>query len=266
MKYFRERHNLRTDYSGYQAISDSLSKRLNAVCKKYIAHHGIGAGQGGYWIPNNALGHELFQYLENDDIEQIIHCGTPYDCVFEGVEIFLSVARECASRIYYEKILPDVQRAFELSGSVYYVDRDGLITLRMDEKLAKDLKETQEVLSVYEIAHKTLFDAVGNLMGRKDKAKNIVKDIFVALESYLKEVAKVRDFGKAINYLQREEIITVTQKSLLEKIYAYRSDAFAVGHAGGTKEPDEIDALWFLDVVLAQLKLIDRRLKEKSIT
>jgi len=262
MKYFRERHNLKTDYSGYQEVSDSLSRRLNAICQRYIAYGRIGLGQEDYWIPSHVLEHELFLHLEQRNIEQIMLYEERYDYVFEAVEIFVSVAKEHASQRYYEEILPDIQRAFDLSGSVYYLDKDGLIQLRTDTKLAESLQEIKPMLQEHEKSYKVFFDAVGNLMGRKDKAKNIVKDIFVAFENYLKEITEKKDFGKAIEHLQREKIIAATQKSLLEKVYAYRSDAFAVGHAGGSKEPDELDALWFLDTVIAQLKLIDRRLKQ----
>lgn len=265
MKYFRERHNLKTDYSGYQEVSNSLRNRLNTVCQRYIAHGMIGVGQEDWWIPISVLEDELSVNLEEKHIGYIIS-NESYEYVFEAIEIFLDVAEEYASRRYASQILPDIKRTFDLSGSVYYISNDGEIALRTDERLAKNLKEIETVLSDYEKSYKMFFETVGNLMSRKDKPKNIVKDIFIAFENYLKEATKEKDFGKAINYLKNQGILTSPQKSLIEKIYAYRSDAFAVGHAGGSQEPDEIDALWFLETTIAQLKFLDRKFKQVENT
>lgn len=260
MKYFRERHSLKTDYSGYEEVSDSLRNRLNTVCQRYIAYTIIATGQRGYWIPGKELEHELAVNLEQNKIEEIIMNGN-YDSVFEAVEIYLDVARESASREFRDQILPDVQRAFELSGSVYYVDENGKVNLKIDEKLSKDLKEVEKALSETKTSYELFFETVGKLMSRKDEPENIVKDIFIAFENYLKEKTGKSDFGNSIYYLERQGIINRIQRVLLEKIYAYRSDAFGVTHAGASKTPDEIDALWFLETVVAQLKFLDRKFK-----
>lgn len=196
-------------------------------------------------------------------IGEIILSDT-YDYVFEAIEIYLDIAEKYAGRRYHSQILPDIQRAFELSGSVYYVDKNGRINLKIDEKLAKDLKETEEILSRTKTSYELFFETVGKLMARKDEPKNIVKDIFIAFENYLKEKTGRSDFGKSISYLEKQGIINKIQKGLLDKIYAYRSDAFAVTHAGASKKPDEIDTLWFLESVVTQLKFIDRKLKQRK--
>lgn len=51
-------------------------------------------------------------------------------------------------------------------------------------------------------------------------------------------------------------------QEVIDKIYANRSDMYGIAHAGGSQEPDDIDTLWFLETVMAQMKLIDRRLKQ----
>ena len=262
MKYFRERHNLNIDYSGHEEVSVSLRKRLGAICPQYISHN-IMSSQGGYWVPYHELKNELSINITEGIIENIINSYS-YDYVFEAIEIYLHLAKEYAYVQFDKKILPDVQRAFDLSGSVYYVDKDCLIKLRIDNNLAKNLKEIEEVFSENEKSFKTFFDAIGNLMARKAKAKDIAKDMFVAFENYLKEKAGEKDFGKAIENFQKQGLITNTQRVLLDKIYGYRSDAFAVGHAGNSREPDELDALWFLETIIAQLKLIDKRLKQNK--
>lgn len=260
MKYFRERHSLKTDYSGYEEVSDSLRKRLNIVCQSYIAYGIIGAGQGRYWIPGKELEYELAVNLEQNKIEEIILNGS-YDSVFEAIEIYLAVARESAFGRFHDQILPDVQRAFELSGSVYYVNKNGRVNLKIDEKLSKDLKKVEEALSETKTSYKLFFETVGKLMSRKDVPKNIVKDIFIAFENYLKEKTSKSNFRESISYLERQGIINRIQRVLLDKIHAYRSDSFGVTHPGASKTPDEIDALWFLETVVAQLKFLDRKFK-----
>ena len=167
---------------------------------------------------------------------------------------------------YRHDILPDIQRAFELSGSVYYIDEDSRTNLKIDENLAKNLKEIEEILSKTKTSYELFFETVGKLVSRKDEPKNIVKDIFIAFENYLKEKTSKSNFGESISYLEKQGIMNKIQKGLLDKVYAYRSDAFAVTHAGASKKPDEIDGLWFLESVVVQLKFIDRKLKQHHVS
>ncbi|MHA1401944.1 MAG: hypothetical protein ACTSQE_16455, partial [Candidatus Heimdallarchaeaceae archaeon] len=93
MKYFRERQNLKKDYSGHQEASKSLRNRLNTVCQKYIAHRMIGVSQEGWWIPIRMLEYELEVNLEKKLIGEIILNNT-YDYIFEAIEIYLDVAKK----------------------------------------------------------------------------------------------------------------------------------------------------------------------------
>ncbi|MHA1401932.1 MAG: hypothetical protein ACTSQE_16395, partial [Candidatus Heimdallarchaeaceae archaeon] len=206
---------------------------------------------------------ELEVNLEKKLIGEIILNNT-YDYIFEAIEIYLDVAKKYAGRRHHSQILPDIQRAFELSGSVYYVDEKGYINLKIDERLAKNLKEIEGILSKTKTSYELFFETVGKLLSRKDEPKNIVKDIFIAFENYLKEKTCESNFGNSISYLEKREIINKIQKGLLDKIYGYRSDAFAVTHAGTSEKPDEIDSLWFLESVVAQLKFIDRKLRRAT--
>lgn len=255
MKYFRERHNLRAEYSGFQEASEALRDRLSTVVSRYVGSY-RGVYLGGITISLEELEHELNLYLNRGDIRSIIAEGS-YDYIFEAIEIFLAIcfkrSRSCS------EIISDIKKAFDLSGSVYYINNSGEVCLRTEEKLAKDLEKTKEILSETPSAYRIFFDAVGNLFGRKRKPADIIKDIFVAFEDYLKHLTNSKDYGKALSELQNKEVIVSVQKNILEKVYGYRSDAYAVGHAGKTKEPEEIDALWFLETVIAQLNLIDRR-------
>lgn len=265
MKYFRQRHNLKTDYSGYQEVSESLRKRLNTVCHRYIARGMIGLGQEGHWIPVNILEYELALNLGQSKIGTVISDGS-YDYVFEAIEIYLDVARESAYHKFHKTILPDIQRSFDLSGSVYIVNKEGHVNLRVDKLLAEDLEKIKKILSNSTKSYDLFFDTVGKLITRGDEPPNIVKDVFIAFENYLKEKTGEKDLGKSISLLEKRGITDKTQRKLLDQLYVYRSNAFAVTHAGESKKPEEIDTLWFLETVIAQLKFIDRKLKQAGNT
>jgi len=248
MEFFKERNKIRAEYSGYGEVSESLGNRLIAI----FDHHGAWAGHD--------LDHELTLHLGEEDASKIVAFGS-YDDVFEAIEILLYLTHKQSPSYFGNKLFPDVARAFALSGSVYFVNDGGEICLRTDEETVKNLEEVKEVLSEDQKAYQTFFDAVGNLFGRKAKPEDIIKNIFVAFEDYLKDKTGGKEFGKAVDILHKSGFTSSQQKSLLEKIYAYRSDAYAVGHAGNTNKPEELDALWFLETVIAQLKFIDRKIK-----
>lgn len=260
MAFFRERNKLNVEYSGYQDVTQLLRKKLDAVLKRYIADQ-FSYNQG-YNVYQDDLKHELMLHMGDDHIYDILQIGK-YDFVFSTVEIFLKLAKDQAYSVY-KTILDDIKKAFNLSGSVYYIDDNGEVILRIDTKLAENLKETEKILSNQERVSAILFNSVGKLLSRKDTPKNIVRDIFVAFEDYLKNITGEKAYDKAIEaLLHKQNILVNAQKQILDKLHSYRSDTFAVAHAGNTKEPDEIDAIWFLDTITAQIRLIDQRTKQK---
>jgi hypothetical protein len=260
MSYFRERNKTRNEYSGYQEVSDGLRSRLSAIRERYTAERHIGVGQRGLWIPAGTLNHEIRLHLDKENMRAALN--GEYDEVFEAVEIFLSVAKTAANRKFPE-ILADVINAFNIAGSVYQVTPGtNQVELRVEDKLAADIKAASDALSETRHAKDEFLDAVGGLMSREKSPEEIVNDIFVAFEDYLKTSMHAKDYGEAVTKLVKEEIISPTQKSLLEKIYAYRSDTYGVVHAGKSNKPEEIDALWFLETVIAQILFLDRKLKQ----
>lgn len=260
MSYFRQRNGTRNEYSGYQTASDGLRSRLAAVCGSYVAEGYIGGGQEGYWIPAANLNHEIKLHLNKNNINAALSAS--YDEAFEGVEIFLSVAEKCCPRRLL-KIVEDIISAFDIAGSVYCLDPGTMqIELRVDEKLAGDIGVASGVLLGTRHAKDGYLNAVGGLMSRNQKPEDIVGDVFIAFEDYLKTITGTKDYGAAVVVLEKNGTISATQKSLLEKIYAYRSDTYGVGHAGNGEKPHEVDALWFLETVTAQILFLDRKLKK----
>lgn len=264
MAYFRTRNNLKSDYSGFQEASLNLRDRLLAACKKYLAdEYLLGAGQRGYWVGKNKLQYELRMNLGNEDIDHILSLST-YDHIFEAIEIYCSVAHKTAVHRYYKDILPDLQRAFNLSGAVYFLSDEGEVNLRVDEDTAKNVANVIEILEKNPSALASFKEAVGDLFGRKRNSEDIISDIFVACEDYLKSKTGEKEFGKAVASLSKKNVINKTQAALLNKISAFRSDVYGVAHAGDSSAPDESDALWFLETVVAQIKIVERKLKDSD--
>ncbi len=261
MLYFRERHNLKNDYSGHEEVSSDLRNKLFNVVSEHTADH-PGLGQERFYLVRGSLNYELVLKTGKDDIFVVIR-EDDYGYVFEAIEIFMEVAKKKLRFDIYEKALFDTQQAFSSSGSVYYF-KDGKVELKMDKETAENLKEAERILKEHKTTADVLFDAVGGFIKRKIKARDFVKDVFIAFENYLKNITKAKDFGKAILELQKKELITANQTNILNKIYVYVSNAFRVRHSGGSREPDEIDSIWFLDIILAQLKLIDKRIKQQK--
>lgn len=262
MPYFRERNKLNNEYSGYQEVSDGLRDRLIAICRHYIAEGSIGVGQEGFWIPKSTLNHAVKLRLNKDDIYQALR-GT-YDEVFEAIELFLAVAIEKTSR-KFEQIFLEIEQAFYIAGSVYQVDKNFNVVLRAEEKFVKNIDYAAEALLTSRNGKEVFLSAVNDFISRKGAISNVVKEVFIAFEDYLKTQTKANDYGNAIQKLEKQKIISATQKALLAKIYAYGSDSYGVRHAGNSEKPDEIDALWFIETVTAQLLFIDRKLKQQKV-
>lgn len=260
MTYFSRRNQQIVEFSGYEEVSPALRARLNAILRQYVSQNPISYSSDDSWcVELSDFFYEVRKEFPGGDPFIIIERGQ-FHQVFTVVEIFLDMT----SDIYYtrrEKAPLEILQVFNLSGSVYTI-RNRRIELRIDEDLAKKIESAKTTLSNNQSAYEKFFDAVGNLVGRKAKAEDIVKDIFIAFEDYLKIQTKAKDYSGAVVYIEKNGIISPTQKALLEKIYAYRSDTYGVGHAGNNEKPQEIDALWFLETVIAQILFIDRKLKQ----
>ena len=102
-------------------------------------------------------------------------------------------------------------------------------------------------------------------MGRRAKPEDVVKDIFVASEGYLKSITETSRFGDAIKDLDKQNIINKEQKKVLEALHQFRSDADGAGHAGNSETPTEETALWFLDTMVAQLRMISKKFSNQLL-
>ena len=223
----------------------------------------IGLGNEGYYLDSGLLDHET-KIRMNQGAQVAVKFGT-YDEAFEAIEIFLELVKVKLYQQTYEETLRDVALAFRSAGSVYKVNTNNQIVLQVSTETAKNIEGTERELAARSPEALDFFRrALSDLLARKRGANDIVKDFAVAMEDYLKAIAGKKDFGEALRELRTKGIIAATQQGVLEKLYAYRGDAHGVAHSGNTEEPNEVDAVWFLETFIAQIKMIEAKLTSKT--
>ncbi|MEK7529259.1 MAG: hypothetical protein AAB592_05830 [Patescibacteria group bacterium] len=262
MKYFSKRNEYITEYSGHEEISQFLRDRILSIVEKYVdTNAAIYSGDAPWHIDPENFEHTVQQELPGKDPFATIKEGKFHE-VFTVVEIFLDLSRG----IYHtrrDEAPREMLQAFSLSGSVYSINEAYRIYLKIDKDSAEKIDSMQVVFAPYPEFSQRFFQAVGNLLGRKAKSEDVVKDIFVAAEGYLKKITGTSRFGDAVKNLFKNNLINKEQKKVLEAIHEFRSDADGAGHAGNSITPTEETALWFLDTLVAQLRMISKIIVRK---
>ncbi|MFA6227086.1 MAG: hypothetical protein WC631_01210 [Candidatus Paceibacterota bacterium] len=256
MAYFSRRNEYVVEYSGHEDVSKSLRDRLLVIVEKFVGGN-VSLGNDNQWsIEPDDFTYKTHQEFPNKNPLDIIQTGKFHE-VFTVVEIFLDLSKE----LYYTRrpqVIVETYKAFNLSGSVYEINKEGRVVLIVDKDSAEKIDSTKSILAPYPEFCDRFFQAVGNLMGRKSKPEDIVKDIFVAAEGYMKANSGASRFGDAIKEFEKQDKIHKEQKKVLEALNQFASDASGARHAGNSATPTERDALWFLDTLVAQLRMIDR--------
>lgn len=256
MTYFSRRNEYAVEYSGHEDVSKPLRERLLTVVKKFVDTN-VSLGNDDPWsIEPEDLVYKTSQEFPNRDPFNIIETGKFHE-VFTVIEIFL----ELSKKIYYTRppeVLSETYNAFKLSGSVYEINQEGQVILVIDKNSAEKIDSIKSVLAPYPEFSARFFQAVGNLVGRKAKPEDVVKDVFVAAEGYFKAISDSSRFGDAIKEFEKQNKINKEQKKILEALNQFASDASGARHAGNSATPTEKDTLWFLDTLVAQIRMIDR--------
>lgn len=260
MAYFSRRNEYLVEYSGHEEVSKALRDRLLEIFKKYIEQN-VSLGSDDPWSvePTDFI-HKTQQEFPNKN-PFILTTEGKFHEVFTIVEIFLDLT----SDIYYTRkseAVVEIVKAFHLSGSVYTIGTQKQIILQIEKDIAEKVDSVKSILAPYPEFSARFFQAVGNLVGRRSKPEDIVKDIFVASEGYLKAITCTSRFGDAVKDLFKKNLINKEQKKVLEALHEFRSDADGAGHAGNSMTPTEETALWFLDTLVAQLRMIDKVVKK----
>ncbi|PJA45442.1 hypothetical protein CO174_03195 [Candidatus Uhrbacteria bacterium CG_4_9_14_3_um_filter_50_9] len=228
-----------------------------ALLNKYVGQNSSYYSHTKPWhIKPSVFTYEIQKEFPGRDPLQIIADGLFHE-VFTVVEIFLVLSRGIYST-RSESAFIDVYQAFQLSGSVYKINSSFEIELQIEEESAKQIESIKPILAPYPEFSERFFQAVGNLVGRRAKPEDVVKDVFVASEGYLKTVTATSRFGDAVKKLSKEGLINKEQKKVLEALHEFRSDADGAGHAGNSSTPNEESTLWFLDTMIAQLRMVNK--------
>jgi hypothetical protein len=266
MEYFHNRNKIVVEYSGNEDATDNLRKRLNHVMDKYCAAVASRSERTGkaYNISNPEIEYELKKYFPGGARTNLINNGEYYE-VFTIVEIFL----ERTNTIIFDRAKQanlDIDSAFKESGSVYNIDK-GHVTLKIDTVLAENIDSMKEILISNNEWSEIFYEAVGNLMGRRAKPGDVVRDIFVVCEGYLKDKTNKSSYSPALKKLLSDGIIAREQLYIMEQLYSFRSDTKGTTHAGNSDSVSEVQALWFLETTIACLRFIHSQLANvNSIT
>lgn len=251
MAYFSRRNEYLVEYSGHEEVSLELGNRLAAIIDSYLNKN--------YARKEAFLRKVYMEFPKKARYTDFrgLFSSCSFDEIFSITEMFLENQGVLSNVSGHCQAWLDVEEALELSGSVYELDQNQVV-LKVNEDLAEKVDSIKNVLAPYPEFSARFFQAVGNLMGRKAKPEDVVKDVFVASEGYLKAVTKTSRFGDAIKYLFKNSFINKEQKKVLEALHEFRSDADGAGHAGNSITPTEETALWFLDTLVAQLRMIHK--------
>lgn len=262
MSTFSRRSGIRKEFSGPDEASPVLRNRLNQVAERYVARGYIGVGNEARYVWGPDLDHRLaMEFGKKVSMSGVLLEGEWHD-VLTAVEIYLVEARSAYHIIDY--IRAGFAEAFRLSGSVYYLDRDDRVALRMDADVAARVGEASKVMAAVSDA-KAVFDgAVSGLLSRRAKPEDVVKDLYVAFEEYLKRITGQKDFSNAVGALRRAGTLTSTQAALMQKLEGFRSETFGSSHAGEARTPTMSDTLWFVDTVSAQVKFLANLVGKKA--
>lgn len=255
MVYFRERNNIHKEYSGHEDASSALRERLAAIVRKQAVHH-IGDRNHLFYVDLSKLNHQTTLHLNRECTSAIL--SGSYDEAFQAFEIFLTLARKT---FRFGEILEEAELAFRSAGSVYTIDDEGQVVLEVSEKTARNIETVRGVLASHSAKAADFFDrALHDLLSRERSANDVVKDFAIAMENYVASISGKADYKEALKELEKRGVIKGIQCQILTKLYAYRGDADGVAHAGNTDEPTEVDAMWFLETIVAQIKLIEAKL------
>ncbi len=264
MAYFRARNKIQTEYSGYEQASDGLRSRLAAIVDARTGYH-IGIGNEGYFLNRGQLDHETSVRLNKIGLDAIRRGS--YDEVFEATEIFLHLVHANLYQQTYDETLRDVAVAFRTAGSVYGINENGEVVLVIPQETAQNVDAVEKTLGEQSAEALDFFQrALHDLLTRGRSANDIVKDFAIAMEDYVKALAGQKDYTAALRVLRDRGVVAAAQQGVLEKLYAYRGDASGVAHTGNTEEPGEADALWFLETLVAQVKMIGAKTRATERT
>ena len=264
MQPFSKRNKLKSEYSGYGKASINLRNRILLLYGHPYSgneyHFGLGNDN---WIHEVAFSKDLQMHFgKRISIESFRDESlTTYDEVLDFIELYY--ARGVADLDGRKRLMlfKDIVLAFNNSGSVYEFNQDGEVVIKINNILAENITKTDSILEPFGDAQKVYRECIDGLISRTKPPKNVVGDMSVVFEEYLKKSTLQGSIEKAIQYLKDKLSFHATQIQIIEKLKAYRGDVWGAAHAGNSPEPDERDALWYLESIIAQIRYIENKIK-----
>lgn len=239
-------------------MSRALRKRLDAIDSEYAKKH----VSVGHFLNLQQLSYLYEQQFPGEHVGLVFSDGS-----YERVLVLVEILYDYAGKLHEGRrasLRDQLREAFRLSGSVYALSTVGRIELIPSEVTAKQLNEVRAILSPYDACNQAFIGAAGDLMGRRRKPDDIVKDLWIGTEGYLKAITGEKDFAPALKALRTDGTINPMQSAIIDKLHGYRSDAHGAAHATDSPAPTEAEALWFLETLLAQIAHIGRNRKRAA--
>jgi len=264
MQTFSKRNDLKNEYSGYCDASQNLRNRLLLLYGLPYSGNEYQFGLGNdNWIHEVEFSRDLHMHfgrqMHIDSFRDV--SKTSFEDVFDFIELYFARAKADLESSKRMRLFRDIVLAFQSSGSVYEFSRDGEVILKIDDITADNITSTDKILSPLQDANSVYRDCVNGLLTRSKLPKDVVGDMYIVFEEYLKKSTNSRSADTAIKFLKTQLMLHSTQTQILEKLKAYRGDVWGVAHAGNSPQPKEEDALWYLESIITMIKYIDIKIK-----
>lgn len=267
MQTFSKRNNLQKEYSGYGKASSGLRNRLLVLYGHPYSGNEFNFGAGNTnWIHEGAFSKDLQMHFGRKiPIESFRdETQTTYDQVFDFIETYYQRAIQDLDPRKRLTLFRDISLAFFNSGSVYEFSTDGEVILKIEDASAEKITKVDEILEPFKEAQDVYRDSVDGLIKRSKAPKDIVGDMYIVFEEFSKKITNQTTPDKAINFFRDKLGFHSTQIQIIEKLKAYRGDVWGAAHAGNTPKPDEGDALWYLESIIAQINYINSKFKQAT--
>lgn len=259
---FSRRHKIREEFSGQDEASPYLRNRLmNTMSELTGDERNYGIGNDDY-VGINALYSDLEMHFgEPISLRDLMdESKMTYDAVFDVVELYMRRAK--IDQLSYEKkqhLEAQFKTAFDLSGSVY--DFDGTeVVLRLDAQSSELLTTVNKILSPYDRARDIFLKASKGLIHRKVEPREVIKELYIALEEYIKKSTGGKDWNSAMKRLGAS--LHPIQIKALNNLKDYRGGAGRVAHSTDSDEPNVSDGLWYLRNTMSSIELVHDTLGE----
>lgn len=268
MNTFRRRIGKIKEYSGHDEATPQLRNRIINALKPVIKDSTGVVALDPY---DDDIAMELTDIeaqldkeygVRNSDLFTLLGGGSAED-VFTAVELIIQMGHRSLHPVNFQYLVRELSEAFQLSGSVYELSHDGLVTLQLDEETVTSISDAVAILSEYDSAQEKIKNAATKLVSRENPSE-VIRDAYLALEIYAKTVAQTsgkRAFEDAISKLVSTRPI---QKEIISKLKGFKGNTRNISH-DGNYDADEIDAVWFIRsvaVVVQFIESIKRQRKE----